>query len=83
MSHTTEPIPGVHPFISPLLTCCFILFAKVASGVPPHEWHIPAWLMEGSQLVAWWCVPGTLAIAVLNYLGIKINPFKKRKGKAK
>jgi hypothetical protein len=82
MSHTSHQIPGIHPAVSFLLSCMFMLVAKVIpelNGVQP--WHLPVWLMEISQVIAWWCVPGTFAIALLNYLGIKINPFKKKKGK--
>ena len=45
---------------------------------PNNEFHFPPWVMEGSQLLAWWCVGGTFCIAVLNYFNIKLNPFKKK-----
>ncbi len=77
MSHHNEIVQatGLHPFIAFIIS----VFVMGATQVLPEintQWHIPAWIMESSQVIAWWCVGGTFIITVLNFMGI--NPFKKK-----
>lgn len=83
MNHT-EPIhvPGIHPFLFPFVSILFMVYANVVvPEVQGSQWDVPVGVMHVSQLIAWWCTGGAFAIAVLNYLGIKWNPFKKKEKK--
>ena len=51
---------------------CGIIFANI------YTWHFPPIFMEFGQYMAWLGVAITTLIAVLNYFGIKWNPFKKK-----
>ncbi len=78
MHHDQLEVPGIHPFLMPFLSMLFLVYANVVvPGVQGSEWDVPVGLMHVSQLIAWWCTGGAFAIAVLNYFGIKWNPFKK------
>ncbi len=80
MSHNHASIPGVHPFAAPFVSVLIMLFTKVVlPELPDEHWHLPPIFMEIVQQLAWWAVVGGFVIAVLNYLEIKWNPFKKKK----
>jgi uncharacterized membrane protein YccC len=75
-----EQIPGTHPFFQAILSAVFIIASYTAPEIAEHkQWHIPPIVMECFQVGAWGCAIGMFVIAALNYLGIKWNPFKKKK----
>ncbi len=75
-----NPLPGTHPFLQAFVSLCFIITSYLAPQVASvNEWHIPPIVMELFQIGAWGCAIGMFVIAALNYLGIKWNPFKKKK----
>ena len=81
MQHNHIEVSGANPFLAPFLSILFLVYANVvAPGVQEDlQWDVPPQVMHISQLIAWWCTGGAFARAVLNYFGIKWNPFKKRK----
>lgn len=69
--HTNEP--GIGPEVGFLTSTLLMFIAKIGPILPPKDWHVPAWVMEVSQVLAWWCIGGSFLLTLLNFLGIKIK----------
>lgn len=75
-----EQIPGSHPFLQAIISFVFMISSYLAPQVASvNEWHVKPIIMELFQVAAWSAAIGMFVIAALNYLGIKWNPFKKKK----
>lgn len=80
MSHSNDPIPGLHPAVGFVITVTMYLLSQTAGVmINIYSWSIPPILMQIGQYFAWSCMGITALITVLNYLEIKWNPFKKKK----
>mgnify|MGYP003511136426 CR=1 FL=1 len=81
MNHSHEPIPGLPPALTIFLSSLFMFLSMVVPQLAEvAPWRVPPGIMDIFQICAWSCAIGTFCIAILNYFGIKWNPFK-RKGK--
>jgi len=87
MINNHDPATG---FVGAFISLGLMIFSKISAGVitaisaalpiaTKPDFHFPPWIMEGSQIIAWWCVGGTFIIATLNYFEIKLKPFKRKK----
>jgi len=81
MNYDQGNFNGMPPFImlilsgiTMLFTKAFVIFASI------YTWHVPPFIMECFQMIAWVGISITGLVAGLNYLGVKTpNPFKRKK----
>lgn len=76
MSHQYDNIPGVHPFLQATIGFVLMLVSTVAPALV--EGRVSGAVMDYFQIGAWCCTCGMFVIALLNYFGLKLNPFKKK-----
>lgn len=72
---------GVNPLIMLIVSGFIMAITKfIAIFANIYTWHVPPFVMECFQLIAWVGVSLTGLVAALNYLGVKIpNPFKRKR----